>query len=610
MISNEDKERVRRETDVLALVGETVELRQRGNTWWGCCPFHNEKSPSFHVDPRTGLWKCFGCGESGDVFAYVMKRESLEFTDAIRYLADRAGIELTEEANVPRGPRRNRLVEALAEAESFYCTMLMRGRSAGAAEARRYLAGRDFGAAVCRDWCLGYAPGRSSLVTHLRSRGFTVAEMLAADLAVKGRGGPRDRFFDRVMFPIHDRLGRPVGFGGRVMGDGKPKYLNTKETPVFHKSKELFAFDRAKEGMVATGDAIVCEGYTDVIAMHRAGFTNTVAALGTSFSADHVRTISGLAKAHIICMFDGDEAGQRAAERAVQYIDKTRLEMLCVILPDGQDPAEYLSDHGADAMRDRLAEARPLMDFVFDKRLQGFNLKIPGQRVAALDSLAEVLASLEGSVLLGQYVTSVALMLGASDAEVRRVVEQKAAQRRRYDERSSAVTPTPVAPVRSYPPPEESLSVLSADERFQARAERELLALMAANPEPVRALGDRVAQITWSDPRNEMMAWAMLSAPDDATGADLVDAATRVVPDAAVLLSGGEVTLFAELSDEDKAHFLVDLVEMASCRREIASEQARLRMSGGGEDAAEIGRRVMELQRRIVQLSKELPSAV
>ena len=175
MITDEDKERVRQATDIVTLVGETVELRQRGREFWGCCPFHGEKTPSFKVNPDTGLWHCFGCGEGGDVFSYVMKRDNLEFPDAIRALAERAGIELAEEQGAGRGPKRNRLLDCLAEAESFYSTMLMRGRGPDAQAARSYFAGRGFGADVCRRWNLGYAPGRGALVADLREKGFSPA---------------------------------------------------------------------------------------------------------------------------------------------------------------------------------------------------------------------------------------------------------------------------------------------------------------------------------------------------------------------------------------------------------------------------------------------------
>jgi len=607
VITDEDKERVRQATDVLALVGETVELRQRGNSFWGCCPFHQEKSPSFHVDPQTGLWKCFGCGESGDIFAYVMKRESLEFPDAIRYLADRAGIELQEERGANRGPRRNRLIEALTAAEDFYNTMLLRGRGEGPDAGRRYLGGRGFGSTVCRSWKLGYAPGNGRLVAHLRKMGFTPAELVAADLALESGGRLRDRFYERVMFPIHDRQGHTIAFGGRVLNDAKPKYLNTKETPVFHKSKHLFAFDRAKDSMVVTGEAIVCEGYTDVIAMHEVGITNAVAALGTSFSVDHVRAISGFAKQRIICMFDGDAAGQKAAERAVQFLDKTQLDLVCVVLPDNQDPAEYLADHGVDELRARLSEARPLMDFVFERRLASFDLSVPGQRVAALDSLAEVLAPLRDSVLLDGYVTQIAQMLGTSSDEIRRRVRERPVRRQGMGEQA----PAPVQATQTTP--DGDLRALSADERFQVTAERELLALMATAPDALRPHGDRMATFTWADSRNETMAWAMLATPEGTPPADVVAAAAGVVPEAPRILAGGRIAVLEDMDLDAKVAFLLDTVELASCKREVQQIRGTLRALGSspvGEDSQELFRRATELQKRIGELAKQLPSVV
>ncbi len=425
MISDEDKERVRQATDFVTLVGETVELRQRGQEFWGCCPFHGEKSPSFKVNPNTGLWHCFGCGDGGDVFSYVQRRENLDFLDSVRYLADRAGIELSEERGGQRGPKKSRLVECLCETESFFSTMLMRGRGEGPDAARGYLSSRGFGAAVCRDWGLGYAPGRGALVSHLREKGFSYAEMIAGDVAVDRNGRTVDRFYERVMFPIHDEMGRTIAFGGRVIGPKKDtaKYINTRDTSVFNKGKHLFAYDRAKEGMAATGVAIVCEGYTDVIAMHQAGYTNAVAALGTAFRLDHIKLMERQRVSKIICMFDGDAAGQRAAERAVQFIDKTSCALLCVVLPNNQDPMEFLSANGAEAMRPYLDGAGPLMDFVFDKRLGNADLGTPGRRVKALEDMAKVLAPLKHSLVLGEYATRLADILGFDVADVKAQIQ-------------------------------------------------------------------------------------------------------------------------------------------------------------------------------------------
>lgn len=618
MITDEDKERVRQASDIVQIVGETVELRQRGRDFWGCCPFHHEKSPSFHVIPSTGFWYCFGCHQGGDVFNYIMKRENLDFPDAIRYLADKEGIELSEErGSARRGPKRSRLVECLTEAESFYSTLLLRGRGEGADEGRRYLSGRGFGSDVCRRWKLGYAPGHGLLVSHLREAGFSRDEIVSADLALEGRGGLRDRFFDRVMFPIHDEQGRCIAFGGRVMGDSKPKYLNTKDTPVFHKGKHLFAFDRAKDSMVATGTAIVCEGYTDVISMHEAGFTNAVAALGTALTLDHVRLIERFAKDRVVCMFDGDAAGQRAAERAVQYVGKTGVQLLCVVLPGGQDPAEYLAANGANALRGQLERAVPLMDFVFSKRLSGIDLSVPGRRVAALDQMASLLVPLRDSILLDGYATTLADLLGTSVEEVKRVIRQKPeptpeGEGGRLPAGTKAAPPqgrgTPLSP-RDPSPAGMSLAALSKDERMQVIAERELLAVMASNVGAVRAQGDRIASFTWADSRNEAMAWAMLATPEDATPAEVVAAAESVVPEAPQLLAGARLEVTSGMGVDEEVAFLLDVIELWSRRREVREIKARLRASSaspGDEEAAELFRRATQTQKRINELSQRV----
>lgn len=614
MITDEDKERVRQATDFQALVSETVVLRQRGHDFWGCCPFHHEKSPSFHMNPSTGLWNCFGCHKGGDVFGYVMERENLEFADAVRYLADRAGIELSEEQGAARrGPKRNRLIEALTEAEAYYSTMLLRGRGQANANARSYCAGRGFGSDVCRRWGLGFAPGRGMLVAHLRKKGFTPQELMAADLAIDRNGRLADRFYDRVMFPIHDEQGRSIAFGGRVMGGAKPKYLNTRETNVFHKSKHLFAFDRAKETITARGVAMVVEGYTDVIALHEAGYTNAVAALGTALSLDHVKLLERFGAKVIICMFDGDAAGQKAAELSIQHLDKTKAEMRCVVLPDNQDPAEFLADHGAEALQPILRAARPLMDFVFDRKLAGYDLTVPGQRVAALNDVAEVLAPLKGSVLLDSYVTNLAGRLGTDVDATRRAVLNAQPRAEAVDARSTRGA-TEQGPVQATPQrPAQSYDVLSMDDRALLVVERELLAAMASTPDAVRPFGDRLAGFSWADSRHEAMAWAMLATPVGSSPADVVAAATDVVPEAPRILSGGRLASVEHMTNDEKIAFLLDTVELHSTRRQVREIKARLNAMGQGipgEDAQELFRRATELQKRCNELSAKLSSTV
>ena len=644
MITDEDKERVRQAIDFVTLVSETVELKPRGQDYWGCCPFHQEKSPSFKINPSTGLWHCFGaCSEGGDVFSYVMKRENLEFPDAIRYLADKAGITLSEEAHVSKSPRKNRLIECLTEAENYFHSMLMRGRGEGPEAARAYLSGRGFGAAVCKRWKLGYAPGRGALVTHLRKCGYTTQEMIAANLAVERNGRISDWFYDRVMFPIHDEQGRTIAFGGRLTKkvENAPKYLNTRDTTVFNKGKHLFAYDVAKETITAQSEAIICEGYTDVIAMHEAGFTNTVAALGTAFTSDHVKLIDRQRARKIICMFDGDAAGQHAAARAIKYIDKTTAAFLCVVLPNNQDPMEFLAESGAEKLRPILDSARPLMDFVFDATLSEFDISVPGGRVKALDALASLLAPLKNSVLLSEYALRVADILHIDVEEVKRAIKaapiqddapesrvhrhaqkfaQKSAQnqsyRPTYDEGPTYDDVSPYddqaygASAAGYT--SRFAQGFSIEDRRQINSELELLSVMATNLSLVREYQDRIADFVWADARHQTMAWAMLATPEGATPAQVVAAAVAVEPNAAAILSSGRVISESASDTRRSLEFIVDTVDYYSVQRKLREIRSQLRSSsyeGTTSDDAHAQEQLVAaqaLQARALELGKKL----
>ncbi len=592
MITEEDKERVRQATDIVALVSETVVLRQRGSDFWGCCPFHHEKSPSFHVTPATGLWHCFGCHSGGDVFDYVMKREGLDFLDSVRFLADRAHIDIDDApAGGRRGPKRTRVVDALEAAQSAYSVRLMRGRSEAAAAARRYFAGRGFNSDICSRWHLGFADPGVSLMRELTAAGFSRQELEAADLVSSRSGRARDQFYNRVMFPIHDEQGRCIGFGGRVMGDAKPKYLNTRETSVFHKSKHMFAFDYAKDSIAAKGYAIVTEGYMDVISMHEAGFTNTVAALGTALSLDHVKTLSRFAKT-IVCMFDGDAAGQHAAEAAVRYVESTQAALTCVVLPDNLDPDEFLKAHGPEAMAEQLRGARPLIDFVLEKKLEGTDLSSPGLRLRALDDVAKVLAPLKESYLLDSYLQRVVGRLGVDLEAARRKVretpiEQPGEQASGTARTAPAVPEGPTyddePPYDDYgyegydePPqdvaavPMDAFSELSAEDRTQLRAERNLLSLLASNPDLFRPYADRIATFSWADARHEAIAWAILATPEKTPAAEAVAVATRACPDAPRILSSSAFSSTSSWDDAKNVEFVVGEAEIRSLDRRIS----------------------------------------
>lgn len=447
MISEDDKNKVRDATDLVALIQETVELKPRGNTdLWGCCPFHGEKTPSFHVIPSTQVWHCFGCGEGGDAFTYVMKRENLSFPESIRYLADRAGIELEEERTFKRsGTKRNRLIEVCEATAEFYHTLLMRGKDD---RGRAYCKGRDLDAATCRTYHLGFAPGHGALVRYLGSKGFTPQEMIDANVAFRSRsGGLVDRFFDRVIFPIYDEQGRCIAFGGRALDKEKTnaKYLNTSETPIFHKGKNLYGFNWAKDHIVNANEVIVVEGYISAMSCWKAGIENIVAVLGTALTESHVKTLTRFTK-KIIYMFDGDAAGQKAARRAIQFIEKDDIDLRCVILPDGQDPDDFVRANGGEALRALLDQSIPLMDFVFGKLEEESDISTPGGRARAMRSALELIYPLRASYMIDGYYMQIADRLGL-DVEMirsnagkvfREVQQREETNRRREQQRERA----------------------------------------------------------------------------------------------------------------------------------------------------------------------------
>ena len=652
MISEEDKNKVRDATDLVALVSETVELRPRGNTdLWGCCPFHGEKTPSFHVIPATQVWHCFGCGEGGDAFTYVMKREGLSFPESIRYLADRAGIELEEDRSFKRaGTKRNRLIEVCEETCSFYHTLLMRGKDA---RGRAYCKERDLDAETCRKYRLGFAPGHGALVRHLGSLGFTSQEMIDANVAFRSRGGGLvDRFFDRVMFPIFDEQGRCIAFGGRALDKEKTnaKYLNTSETPIFHKGKNLYGFNWAKDHIVNNNEAIVVEGYISAMSCWKAGIENIVAVLGTALTEAHVKTLMRFTK-KIIYMFDGDAAGQKAARRAVQFIEKDDIDLRCVILPDGQDPDDYVRANGGAALRGLLDESVPLMDFVFGRLEEESDISTPGGRAKAMRSALELIYPLRASYMIDGYYMQIADRLGldidtirSSAGKVFRDVQQREeAMRRREQQRERAqgspetpraipqtgrlphdevpyeevpydyeplegAAPTGDAVGRQTPEPDAPTGLLTDLERRQLACEHELLTLLTTYPDSFRPYAERITEVEWVDARSEAIAWSVLATPEGTAPADAMAAARAVCPEAAQLVGSGLLSATSRHPTETNIEFLLDTLELYTTRRRMKSAQARLRSDRSMESderrelavqAARDAARIRDLERAV-----------
>jgi DNA primase len=413
-IRDEDIALVRERSAIEEVVGEYLQLRNAGGgSLKGLCPFHDEKTPSFNVTPARGLWYCFSCTEGGDVIKFVQKIDNLGFAEAIERLAARAGIELRYEqgGHVPgqEQSQRRRLLAAHAAAAEFYAEQL--GTQA-AADGRAFLASRGFERADAQRFGIGYAPaGWDSLVRHLRGRGFTEAELLAGGLASQGRRGLIDKFRGRLIWPIADLTGDVIAFGARKLAadDDGPKYLNTPETILFKKSAVLYGATLAKRDIAQQRQAVLVEGYTDVMACHLAGITTAVATSGTSFGEGHVTILRRLLmddsqfRGEVIFTFDGDEAGRRAALRAFSMEEKFVTQTFVAVQPDGLDPCDLRLKHGDSAVRDLIAQRVPLYEYAIRSAIAEHNLDTAEGRLAALDAAAPIVGRIKDHGLRRVY---------------------------------------------------------------------------------------------------------------------------------------------------------------------------------------------------------------
>jgi len=598
-ITDEDVARVRDATDLVALINERVLLKPKGRLFWGLCPFHGEKTPSFKVDPATQLWHCFGCGLGGDAFGFVMKIDNVEFPDAVRLLADRANLEIREEeGGVPRG-RKERLYAALETAAEYYHRVLTGSRDARPTEARTYLAQRGFGSEVAKSWRLGYAPGRGSLVTHLAEKGFSVEEMVESNLALLGEGGAaKDRFYERIMFPILDLQGRVVGFGGRVLGKGEPKYLNTNDTPVFHKSANMYGIDRAKGAITATGTAIVVEGYTDVIALHEAGITTAVATLGTALTRQHVKLLGRFAK-RVVYLFDGDEAGMRAADRAVEFIDKnvttdayaTRVSLDVAVIPEGRDPADFVTERGREATEQIVERAVPLLRFAIDRRLARWDLDRAEERERALRDAVEVLTPIKDTETGREYAGYVA---GKLFTEPRIVLARLAESRNVRVHRDEDEPGTRAASGGL------SLSV-------RTRVELELLGVLVNVGRLRPRARELLAQSLLVDDQHRRMAEVIAESSEAMPPAALAGLLEERVPGSAEALSSSSALQDEGVNADTLVDDLVRRVKEIELERRIAAGKARLREPGAfatPEESDDLFREVSTLQRELDSLRR------
>nr|WP_236842370.1 DNA primase [Boudabousia tangfeifanii] len=472
MIKREDIEAVRDRSDIERIVSEHVTLRPAGvGSLKGLCPFHDEKTPSFHVRPSLNRWHCFGCGEGGDVISFVEKIHHQSFVEAVEWLAGRLGMTLTYEDGKGPSPvahgKRQRLAEANRVAEAFFQAQLNTNEGA---LAREFLLQRKFDKAAAEHFSLGYAPkGWDNLLRHLRSQGFTEAEIVDSGLATRGARGVYDRFRGRLIWPIRDLTGATVGFGARKIfpDDEGPKYLNTPETLLYKKSQVLYGLDLAKKAIVTQKQVVIVEGYTDVMAAHLAGVTTAVATCGTAFGSEHAKMLRRLigqsrdsasgvvlsgGKAlggEVIFTFDGDGAGQKAALRAFNEDQEFAAQTYVAVAESGLDPCDLRLHQGDQAVRDLVARREPLFAFVIHSKLADLDLDTVEGRVAGLWLAAPVLADIRDLSMRRGYQRELAAWLSLPEAEVEAAVKKSKnakAQAQRMGAENGSV-PAPARPV-------------------------------------------------------------------------------------------------------------------------------------------------------------------
>jgi DNA primase len=480
-ISQADVDEVKARTNIADIIGERVALKPAGvGSLKGLCPFHDERSPSFQVRPQHGFYHCFGCGESGDVYSFLRKMDHLSFQEAVERLASRVGITLHYEDGgaAPETSGRTRLFAANAAAAEFFRTQLM---TPEADAGRRFLGERGFDAGAAAHFGVGYAPkGWEGMTKALTAQGFTRDELSAAGLVSQGQRGVYDRFRGRLVWPIRDVTGQTIGFGARRLyeDDKGPKYLNTPETTIYHKAQVLYGLDLAKRD-ISRGDprrVVVVEGYTDVMACHLAGVTTAVATCGTAFGAEHITVLRRVmgdesAAGEVVFTFDPDAAGQKAALRAFAEAKRFNAQTFVAVAPEGLDPCDLRIGKGDGAVRALMDTKVPMVEFVLDQRLAGYDLSTVEGRVGALRAAAPVVAELRDPLLLPEYVRVLARRLGLDPTDVRREVDRAARNPQSAPQRSQAATP----PADDVAPPMERVTLRSLPRSKDVALERDAL---------------------------------------------------------------------------------------------------------------------------------------
>ncbi|MGN6257877.1 MAG: DNA primase [Solirubrobacterales bacterium] len=593
LISNESLERVKQAADIVEVVSAHTDLRRQGARYVGLCPFHDERTPSFSVEPTEKLYHCFGCGVGGDVIKFVEEKEGVGFAEAVELLADRYGVELEREREDPqaerRRERRRRLEQLLDRSAAYYANYLW--ESEEAAKARDYLAGRGLREEVLRAFGVGYAPSAwDKILVRGQQAGFSVEEMRSVGLTQRGRsGGEYDRFRERIMFPIRDRRGRVLGFGGRAMRpDQGAKYVNTAETDFFHKSQILYGVDRAKAAIAKAGRAVVVEGYTDVIALHQAGIEEAVGVMGTAITPDQVAALSGMVE-EVVLALDADSAGQEAMLRAQRVAAGRRMRLRVAAMPAGEDPAEMMAEEGgAERFRELLERAEELTSFQVGLVLDRTDVSSPVERDRALGEVAPVLAG------MGETASR--------EEQIRRVAERLDLEPAMVMGRVVAATPATggqeeVAPERREAP-QRPQQRRPAELTSRERRERALLAMCIALPNEGREYLARLTEAHLSPAGLRAAAWLREHPEDPASNLPHDDGE----------LAGLIAELVIMSREEPASHEAMELNYLQLEQRRLEAEIAAAGERGDYERRASLSRERAALVERIAHAERPAKS--
>lgn len=607
-IRDDDIAEVREKARIDDIVSGYVTLKRAGGgSLKGLCPFHDERTPSFNVNPARQFFHCFGCGEGGDVIAFLMKVDGLTFTETVERLAEKVGVTLRREDGDdepvrPRGPARGRLIEAHRVAQEFYAEQLA---TADAVVARRFLHQRGFDQAAAETFGVGFAPRDGEALTrHLRGRRFTDEESVAAGLVAVGRSH-YDRFRGRLVWPIREANGDTIGFGARRIFDDdriEAKYLNTSETAIYKKSHVLYGIDLARTAMKDSQQAVVVEGYTDVMACHLAGVRTAVASCGTAFGTDHARVLRrflgdhGASGGEVIFTFDGDSAGQKAAMKVLESDQVFASQTYVAVAPEGMDPCDLRLKEGDEAVRELVAKRQPLYRFALDNILTRYDLDRADGRVDALRDAAGLVASIRDKTKVESFSRELSHMVGLDLDEVRAEVRRAANRPARPEERRASRQ----AEVVEAPEPARPVLPSLSDPRFLI--EREMLKLVIQHPAGVGRTTAHVTTHDFTHPTFQGVWDAVTAAGGPPAGADDPGWANRVrgaATDPAVVAAITELGVEPVRGTSDPnptfaVAYVYRLQELTTSRR-IADVKARLQRTNPVDHALDYNRMFGEL---------------